>query len=407
MKNPVCLIQLVSEQTMPNLLPILALRPAAVIHLTTDKTAPRSARIMEAAAQADISPSHDPVRLSHMPSIRETGRAVERAIRMARERGQSPVVNFTCGTKLMSIGAYEQAAMDKCPSFYVDTAERRFDDGGTAPGLADIFGDLLSFQDLTPALTLDAIVAANGHRSISAGRDWQRFRNVASHLYEHKEDEEALHHSLHGKNGLCPNGSEPRDAAQWLLLLDRPFFVPELLLTKLVETGLARSAGRDSALLPDHSREELSRLTNLTSKSGYFSAVEPLQQALAFMSGGWWEVIVAESMARTGRFRDIRWSAQITQQSGSRVEEDLVAIDGVEAVCISCKRASASKMRLLSHLEEFNSRARSIGGQFTRRWLAVLIPPTGANGEPVSKRAQELGIRLLSPLDLGAADPFV
>lgn len=391
---------------MPNLLPLLALQPAAVIHLTTDKTAHRSSRILDAAKAAGVSPLHENVRLSSMPSIRESGRAVERAIRLARERSMKPVLNFTGGTKLMSIGAYEQAAKDQCPSFYVDTAERRFENGGSSPGLDELVGKGFSFQDLANILNLDVIVAANGHRSISSGRDWHSLRAAAIHLLEHPEHEELAHESLHGKKGLLPNGNEPRDSAGWLALIDRTFTLPATLLPLLVDAGLVRQASDSAAMLMDSNRNDLEQLVNNPNTPGYFSAVGPLQQTLAFLTGGWWEVVVADAMDRSGRFRDLRWSAEVTQQSGTRVEEDLTAIDGVEAVCVSCKRGGAGKNRLLSHLEEFDSRAKAIGGQFTRRWIAVCHPPSGAAGVAVQRRSQELGIKLLSPSDLTRTDPF-
>ena len=76
----ITLIQLISEQTMQNLVPVLALKPAHVVHLTTPKTAARSAQIIEGARQAGTNTEVESNRLSEMPSIPETSRAVLRAV---------------------------------------------------------------------------------------------------------------------------------------------------------------------------------------------------------------------------------------------------------------------------------------------------------------------------------------
>ena len=78
MPTPLTLIQLISEQTMQNLVPLLALKPARVVHLATPKTAARSAQIVEAARQAQVTTDLESIRQSEMPSIPETSRAKPR-----------------------------------------------------------------------------------------------------------------------------------------------------------------------------------------------------------------------------------------------------------------------------------------------------------------------------------------
>jgi hypothetical protein len=70
------LIQLVSEPTMQNVLPILRLRPARAVHLVTPKTAQRSGFIIEAARLAGVEPIVEIVELSAMPAMRETFGAI-------------------------------------------------------------------------------------------------------------------------------------------------------------------------------------------------------------------------------------------------------------------------------------------------------------------------------------------
>jgi hypothetical protein len=395
----------VSEQAMPNLLPILRFQPSKVFSITTESTADRAPKIQGAALKAGCRFDHEPVRLSGMPSISESARAVGRCIQMARTAGLAPLLNFTGGTKLMSIGAFQQAAAERIPSFYVDTRAERLEDGATGPDLLALLGGNNSLSSVTPALNLDVIVAACGHQSISRGRDWTHLVTAADFLLHHPAEASVLKDAIYGTNGLFPNGREPRKPGDWLPFLDATFAVPDELLSQIAPTGVLRITGTGRAALPDSTAGKLRRLAG--GEQGYpelyFEAVAPIQQSLSFLTGGWFEVVVAEAMQRSCRFRDIRWSAQVEQQSGAQIEEDLLALDGLEAVCVSCK-SSSERARTLLHLEEFQSRAHSIGGRMTKRFLAIhtFKDPKGA----VASRARALGIKILTPGALSQPSSF-
>jgi len=181
-----------------------------------------------------------------------------------------------------------------------------------------------------------------------------------------------------------------------------------------IEAGLVRpGASTDTVLLPDGSRDELAELAAARSGKDHISdydrrriaATEAVQFPVNFLTGGWWEVIIIETARRIGRFRDLRWSAQVGQRGGPDLEEDVLGLDGVELLYISCKRGG-QRARLLPLLEELRARAATIGGTFNRRYLAVRQPPKGGVARNLEQRAAELGIRLLLPENLNAADPF-
>lgn len=135
MSPPLILIQLVSDQTMQNLLPVLRLKPQRLIHLATPRTVGRSALIAEGARQAHCPVSLETLTLSAMPGMAETLRAAQEAIDRTIAVDGRVILNFTGGTKLMSIGAYVAALKRKIPSLYVDTQEALFVDGQTGEGL--------------------------------------------------------------------------------------------------------------------------------------------------------------------------------------------------------------------------------------------------------------------------------
>lgn len=405
---PLALIQLISEQTMQNLVPLLALKPARVFHLATPKTAARSANIVEAARQAQVVTEPEDIRLTEMPSIPETSRAVIRSMAEAKAQGLVPVVNFTGGTKLMSLGASEAAMREQAVSLYVDTDHQQFLDGHTGPKLNSVLGDDFSFTPLQKALTVNAMAAANGRQRVTGGRDWNPYLPMAQHLLGNRNDETAAWPAVHGGNGLCPNAREPRRAADWLPLLDKPILLPPRVGDLALEAGVVRADGAALHLaaatrpqLEELSRAERSALQN------YFDAVRPVQFALGFLAGGWWEVAVVDAAARSGQFRDLRWSVNIGErQGGFDPEEDIVGVDGVQIAYFSCKRGGL-KARLVPLLDELDNRARSIGGQFTRRFLAIYLPPVGQNAANVRRRAEELNrIQILTPHDLENLEVF-
>ncbi len=393
---------------MQNLLPLLALKPAKVFHLATPRTAARSAYILEAARQASVETTREDVRLTEMPSIPETSRAVIRAMQEAKADALAPVVNFTGGTKLMSIGAYEAALREESVSLYVDTDHRQFIDGHTGPKLNSVLGDDFSFTPHQKALTVNPIAAANGRQRVTGGRDWKPYLRLARHLLEHQHHEEEAWCATHGSKGLCPNGREPRRADDWLPLFDKPWLLPPRVGELALEAGLARAHGA-ALYLPATTRPDLEELaqTERPEPQEYFDAVRPLQFALAFLSGGWWEVAVVDAASRSGQFRDLRWSVNIGERRGGfDLEEDIVGVDGVQIAYFCCKRGGL-KARLVPLLDELDNRARTIGGRFTRRFLAVYQTPTAQNAASLQRRANELnGIEIVTPSDLEALEVF-
>ncbi len=396
----ICLIQLISEETMQNLLPILALRPPTVFHLSTEKTRRRSDWIIEGARQSGISVAKKEIGLDEMPGIRSASLAVKAAIGEALSSGLHPVVNFTGGTKLMSIGAHQAAQECKVCSLYVDTEHLHFIDGGTASGLAGILANDYSFSPLSRSLNVNSIAVANGSQRVTGGKDWKPYVPVAQHLLGNPDDEKRCWESVFGAGGLMANGKEPRTPSDWLKLWKIPLDIPPEVADPL--SGLNMLERRDDGrfYLPRRLSGGVENLPSDFSFAEYSRAVAPAQSILSFLSGGWWEVAVAAAVSQSGIFRDIRWSVNVgAKYSGPDKEEDVVAVQGVQAVYISCKRGG-NRARLLGQLDELDNRAKNIGGRFARKFLAVYLPIHGRTAENLYKRAYELGVKILQHQDI-------
>ena len=202
MNSNLTLVQLISEQPMPNLLPILRLRPKRLIHITTPKTRSQSDHLLRAAHAAGIKPEIELVQLSDMPGISEVFEEVNQLLIQMNEADESCVVNFTGGTKLMSIGAYAAALTQKVPSLYVDGADARFVDGNTSSKMRELFDDDWSFASISNQLQVHILGIAHGTERITRGRNWQVFLPLSQYLFENRDDEECMHQALVGQNGV-------------------------------------------------------------------------------------------------------------------------------------------------------------------------------------------------------------
>jgi len=408
----ISLIQLISDQTMPNLLAPLAFRAAAVkeplelVHLVTPHSARRSDDIARAAKQAQMNPTLSTEMLSAMPDIEETGRAVAQAVKQARETGRLPVVNYTGATKLMSIGAFEAARELGVPSLYVDTDRELFLDGNTGPRIDSLLGGV-TFQKVGKLLNVNIIAVANGSEQVTNSRDAKPFLAFASHLLADSAAERACFNAIRDKTGLCPNG-EPKHAAGWLALLERDIKLPAA--DDAIAAGLVRPSGKGGfrIAVDDGTRKRLVELTHGPRHDGdyrkrYAKAIGPIQFVVGFLAGGWLEVAVWDAAKQSKRFRDVRWSVDIGGKGfGEHLEEDVVAVDGVRIAYFSCKRGGA-KAKLATTLEEIDARARRLGGSFTRRFLCLYVPqPPPA----VERRAKELDIRIVTAHQLATPGVF-
>jgi hypothetical protein len=406
MSKPVALIQIISEQTLQNLLPVVALQPERLVHLSTSRMDPRSDWVMRAAKAMGHQPRVAGVALSDQPDIPELEQVTGEQVERLRAEGLEVVVNFTGGTKLMSIGAHLAAGRAHCRSLYVDTENQRFVDGGTGEPIQEILsGCDRSFTTAQQPLRADILALANGVERITAGNDWRPYVDLARDLCANPELEEACHAAFQGPQGLFPRGGTPRDHRGWLAILDRPVALPEPLRAGAVAAGLLRAEG-DAVLLPDGSRPALEALGDTYNAGRYFRAIEPLVFTQNFFSGAWWEVAVVQAMERQGVFRDLHWSVEAGSRGGDTLEEDVLAVDGTNLVLVSCKRGGRGA-GLLSHLEELDARAGHLGGRYCRRFLAVYRPLRDRVGKNLASRARRLNIGLLRPGNLDDAQAWL
>ena len=397
---PHALIQLVSEQTLPNILPALVLRPAKLILCPTRRTEPQAQAIRRALEKAGLVFDLRILPLTENPEIQETGAAIRQAIHESTAEGLTPVVNFTCGTKLMGLGAFVAALNTKSASLYVDSDQHRFIDGNTGPLTTLLSDSYAALRTAESALTLEIMALAHGIETLSSGRDPAPYLPLARHLLQNPTEEKNLGQALTAIGN-------PRRPAQLLQALSTPL---SSLSPQTAKLGIEASLLCGSPDSPRLSRpESLQKLEAWAAGEPYltpdwFAALAPFQETLNFLGGGWWELAVYEAAQRSGRFRELRWSVEV-HSAGQTFEKDLIAIEGLNLAVFSCKRGG-EKGRLVAAIDELDSNARQLGGSHARRYFAVAQPVPKAVFASVQERARQTRTTLLGPANRLSPDSF-
>ncbi len=360
------LIHLVSEQTLQNLLPLLALCPARVIQIRSadERFAKAVENLKQAVAVLGRTPRYANFRPEFFelviaeasPSLDSTRRKVGEALSL----WPGAVVNLTGGTKLMSIGAWLSAAYQQESALYCDTQERRFviEGKGRPPSLAP-------FEQVAASLTVEAMLAA-------AGLDPARIR------FEQTPD---AHHTF---------AAAAARAAEWMPWIAREaarFFDPasEKLVSKSrMREELTRPIGAVpeslslavAAAVGAGALWEGERGLFLSPNPATFTAnsdrlLRAAEDNLRLLRGGWFELVVEQTLGGSGAFSDVR-RGLATARETALGETDFVAFDprAVCLVAISCKTAD-HHLRPLEHLSELHDRARRLGGTFARAALVL------------------------------------
>lgn len=390
--NAPTLIHLVSDQTMQNVLPILALRPGRIVQVVSDAgtarfgDAARNIRQAVDLACRTIPEFHgwrpdwnEPVSLeSPAPTIE--GSRVRIAGLLRDHKGA--VVNYTGGTKNMSIAAWSAAKEHGAPTLYCDTP-RSFVSGGTGDltGVPELSGVarclrtpvLLAAQGLLQGKHwnrrgIDPNIAALGAISFDLGRrSGKTFRDFRHGLFLHgcsangRPDKATVERAL--KQPVPPHRSE---------------FTPFL------------AAARDAGLLVEKDGNWYYNVSSGKPYKAVFKKVGTIAQAL---TGAAFEAHIAGLLKVSPKFTDFLsnvYPAGSAPEEHGFGESDFLAYEpgAVALTLISCK----SSPPRLEHLESLLARKAKFGGLFARTLLCVENEGDPSRGRLLKSQCQSLGI---------------
>jgi len=361
------LLHLVSEQTMQNLLPLLALKPKTVVqvrsrddrfHQAAENLKRAVVSLQKTSFYRDLEPEFFEVVIDEAsPSPDRTRRKVGESLSL----WPGAVVNLTGGTKPMAIGAYLAAEYQHEPVLYCDTQARRFVSLNERCPLPPLPG----FDEIAATLTVEAALAAHGVspdklRSVKPTEQQLNFAR-GMHALHQQSGEVVGRFARRVQEQLQPGGRTiAKSAIDRILAAGLPGPDND---TEHAYLKLAADAG----LLTERDGRWFYRLTGNTLRpEDRVRAALEINKALL---GGWFELRVFEAMRASGRFGDLRTEVQSRDRSQQAIgETDILGIDlhQLGLVFVSCKLSDQFLSKPLEHVFATRHRALEFGGTFAQ-----------------------------------------
>jgi hypothetical protein len=374
------LIHLVSEQTMQNILPAMALKPQRVIFIASQVSSSRINNEKNALKLAGtVTEFIEEILLSEFPSWQETRDAVVKNI----PADSACVINLTGGTKLMCIGAWTAAQEHHVPSFYCHTLTKSWLTADTGP-----MPDMPGMASLNSRLTVKILMAAHGKDE----SEWKS-DTVTNELLDFARSSWDLHKNYHeqlsawlaklrahvrrGHNGRIPDKAELKNTLAEPLPRAETEAVVQLLDAACV-AGLVLADLAGSFYLNATSRSDVEVITNL-------------------LEGTWLELALFHHLSNNPKYADIHWSVEpATRQNEEYGETDIVAVDTekLSLAIFSCK-SSLEHVKMLEHLAALRDRADRLGGKFASACLFLFETKSADQESSLRQYGKQLQVHIL------------
>lgn len=360
---PRVLLNLVGEQPMPCLIPILQYRPDVAVFLYSDRTASQVADVCAALDFVDeLSPHCVRVQIDPARFIRSADIVPQV---MANYPGSQFLFNLSGGTKLMALSLY-RAAEGRGDVLYVSADDER---------IFRLQPDSIVEKPITVRVPADVYLRAHGAeidpaRSLDVTSLSPSHFKVARQVAQWVLGLEDWRRALTRRSRVRPSSPFPARVS-----LPHPSPVEGAIVDLLARRGLVTRGRRGASfILEDHN-------------------------TWAFLNGGWLEVYAFDVARGIDPFHDCRVQVGIEHPELGRNELDLIAMRGAMATICSCKTGSpprgAAKVRLLNELE---ARASALGAFCGK--LLIISQPRQAYGESFIQRAGQMGIGVATGEDL-------
>ncbi|MBI3935964.1 MAG: DUF1887 family protein [Betaproteobacteria bacterium] len=371
-------VVLVSEQTIPNLVPALMDKPAKVYLVATEtmkrKGLPQRLKgvLQKRGIAAEILSGAPDTGLESIIGFA----SMKVADRLQKNHPSAKVVlNATGGTKPMVLGFTEVFRTRAARVIYTDTAHRRIE------SLAAAGGGAAGYTAMESVLDVEIYLAAQGftiERARSDDRAWldlAKGRRAACEFLAQRIEERGVQNLIGALNGLAHkalDGQRKLVAPKQTLESDpgRPW--PEVL-DQLQGFGLIRRNGR-----------------NIEFRD---------QGSACFLHGDWLEEYVWQVLRDEG-MHDVRLGVigRWDQAAKAENEFDVLATHMNELLFVECKtlKHGGKKAKDADLLYKVDSLGQDVRGLFGTTWLITARSP-----EPeMIDRARQQGVKLLGPSEL-------
>jgi hypothetical protein len=372
---PSALLHLVSEQTMQNLLPLLALRPKTVVQvrsrddrfrLMAEHLENAVAAIRKTSQYRDLTPEFFDVVIDEVsPSTDRTRSQVGESLSL----WPGAVVNLTGGTKPMCIGAYLAADYQREPVLYCDTQERRFVSLNERCPLPK----LPSFDEIAAGLNVETVMAAHGR----GPQSWKS-----------RTPEDSLT-QFGSRTAAIRAQADAKEFEEFMRSLRKHFrpegkYLPRVL-PLMADSALKAdyfSAAAQAGLLTSVEEGVTALAQDRQQKgTGAPPAYLPVRQSTRdneklhkLLDGLWLELHVLDLIHKHSHFHDAHWSIEPAGAEGDFGETDILCVDRQKAglLLVSCKSIAPG----LEHFEALRRRTELFGGSHTRTVLCIFYPPS-------------------------------
>jgi len=373
------ILQFSTDNVLANLLPVIALRPARILHLRTeDKKQEQASTLFRQALQA-LSQEQD--FKGYQPKFIDQVMKPHHEVATAREATATTLianpgmgVNFSGGGTIASVGSYLAAMLLGRSTLHCDAESLRLSDGRTGRALPASDG-----RELMKKFSLRMLLALEG-RNLS---DWRSepapdtLRAFGLKSYELRNQHwnvldqfnKSLRAHFYSQNDKLPTSPEDLKA---LLLKPLPATV-----TSTEPGRQLLTAAKAAALI----REE--RLIALPTRRS-------IERHLGLVMHSWIELAVLDCLLRNPRFQEVMWAIEpASQNTESSSELDLLCLDQqLTKARLICCRATLTRppQEVIENLVE---RAQRIGASAIT--LVVFKPAQGQEGA-IRSLAKRMGI---------------
>lgn len=380
-----CLIQLNGDNVIPNLLPIMALRPERIIQLVTksQKAERAVAQFKEVFSLLAKEPGYEgykPRIQDHVLSGNDLPEVRDAVARLLLENAGA-VVNFSGGSKLMSLGAYLAALALGRPSLFCDVEEERFVSGRTAPLAAPP-----DYRALAGQFSISLLMAIHGRRR----EDWkaeppsEALRTFGLRAYELRNQQwgpleafnKSLRTALYGSADRLPDSEE-----ELVALLAKP--LPSAVTCS--EPARQYLAAAATAGLLKSSGPEVFKLAVPAKK-------HEIERVFRLLTTGWLDLAVGDRVLRHPGYKQVIWNPEPVSGDGGGVGMFGIETSGMVLRYIECLGALARSPQ--DHLEAVAQRARRLGGAGAEATLVVLRTQQGQDAT-LKHAAKRLGVEVI------------
>lgn len=386
------LIQLIGEQTLPNIFPILAVCPDVVFNIYTKGTVTMNEAIIawchKFRRHFNLNTLFQPLEpvSEEFDNLRKELACIvnEKVGCVTKEEPSMIILNMTGGTKPMAIFSmeickkYEKDKGVNIPIFYVDTRNKEFH----FLAHEEMREQVLVYGAFTRTLSLSQLVESGGKTRIIDYRDeWPKvlkaaclMRRMCANLRKVDISLKNVRDMIGVPMQLLMVGENSRKRVE--------DFIREALQDHEVIEGLELCGfeQRDGSFYFNkklfENAKQIAEMqfshVQIHDKETYGKMMDKLfaiQSAHNFLFGGWWEVLVAHAYSCLNPYSEILWSVRTSVGGGMPLETDIVASDGLSLTCISCKRCPHKKVN--QDVEQHSTRTEILGGAISKRIIAV------------------------------------